>query len=181
MRKIYKDEVWEKLEIPGVDENEQYEISNYGRLKSFKCKINGYIIKNTIVTGYPAIFVKLKSGKNTTKYVHKLVAEHFISKDSEYQQYVIHVDFNKTNNHISNLKWVTRQTMFSHQKINPNYIKGRITNSKLREVDVMRLKLKLNRDKNKPSLIAKEFGITHTQLNRIRNGENWPNINLKAV
>ena len=181
MKKNYRDEVWKQLEIPGFDENELYEISNHGRIKSFKCKRDGYLIKNTKVRGYQAIVVKLKSGKSTTKYVHKLVAEHFILKDNELQCHVIHMDFNKNNNHISNLKWVTRLTMFSHQKINPNYLRGIVTNSKLREIDVIRLKLKLERDKNRPSMIAKEFGITHTQLNRIKNGENWPNIKLEAV
>jgi macrodomain Ter protein organizer (MatP/YcbG family) len=181
MKKNYKNEVWKKLEIPNVDENEQYEISNYGRLKSFKTIANsGHIMKNTKVRGYHALVVRLKSGNKTTRYIHKLVAEHFIPKESEYQNYVIHVDFDKNNNHVSNLKWVLRQTMYSHQKINPNYKRGRVTHCKLREIDVMRLKLKLNRNNTKPSLIAREFGITHTQLNRIKNGENWPNIKLIA-
>jgi DNA-binding Xre family transcriptional regulator len=31
----------------------------------------------------------------------------------------------------------------------------------------------LRSDKNRLKMIAKQFGITHTQLNRIRSGENW--------
>ncbi len=46
MKKNYRDEVWKQLEIPGLDENELYEISNHGRIKSFKCKRDGYLIKN---------------------------------------------------------------------------------------------------------------------------------------
>ena len=65
---------------------------------------------------------------------------------------------------------------------NPNYKninrKGRITNAKLSETDVIRLKKKLRRGKNKLYKLAKEFGITHTQLNRIRSGENWGHVTI---
>jgi len=38
--------------------------------------------------------------------------------------------------------------------------------------------MKLKRGKTKLYKIAKEFGITHTQLNRIRSGENWGHIKI---
>jgi hypothetical protein len=178
MRNKYKLEQWKPLVISNVHENESYAISNYGRIKSFKCHPQGKIIKNPNLKGYEALVIKLKSSKSTTKYIHKLVAEHFIPKENELQKYVIHNDFDKLNNHISNLRWVTRQTMFAHQKINPNYKRGAISNAKLTEKDVKRLKLKLLKGLNKPSIIAKEFGITHTQLNRIRRGENWAHVRV---
>ena len=94
------------------------------------------------------------------------------------QQYVIHLDFDKNNNLVGNLKWVTKETMFAHQKINPNYKRGVINYSKLTETEVIRLKKKLARGKNKLYKLAKEFGITHTQLNRIRKGENWGHVKI---
>lgn len=172
-------ETWKKLIILDLDAREKYEISNFGRLRSFKKTSAGYILKNTKLKGYQALVVKLKNQKNTTKYIHKLVAEHFIPKDSPLQKHVIHLDFVKDNNHISNLLWVTRQTMFAHQKINPNYKRGFISNAKLTENDVIKLKLKLIRGDNKPNSLAKEFGITHTQLNRIRKGENWAHVKVE--
>lgn len=178
MKQAYFSEIWKPLEISNLSDKELYEISNYGRIKSYKGIPEGNIIKNTKVRGYDALVVRLKNNKSTTKYVHKLVAEHFIPKDDELQENVIHLDFDKQNNHTSNLKWVTRQTMFEHQRINPNYTRGMISNSKLSETDVMRLKLKLNRGKNKLYLLANEFGITHTQLNRIRKGENWAHVKV---
>ncbi len=179
MRNCYEIETWKKLNIPNLDESEKYEISNFGRLKSFKKDPCGYIIKNTKLKGYQALVVKLKFQKNTTKYIHKLVAEHFIPKDSPWQKHVIHLDFNKDNNHISNLLWVTRQTMFAHQKLNPNYKRGLLSNAKLTVDDVRQLKLKLISGEIRPNSIAREFGITHTQLNRIRKGENWANVTIE--
>jgi len=180
MKDFYKSEIWKKLVIPNLDDCEKYEISNFGRLKSYKKDSFGYILKNSKLKGYQALVVKLKNKKNTTKYVHKLVAEHFIPKDSPLQRHVIHLDFDKDNNHVSNLLWVTRQTMFAHQKINPNYKRGFLSNAKLTEDDVIQLKLKLIRGENKPNKLAREFGITHTQLNRIRKGENWAHVKVEV-
>jgi hypothetical protein len=171
-------EHWKKLAIEGLAIEETYEISDYGRIKSFKSDPNGQIINGSLLKGYHILNVKLATGKRTTKYIHKLVAEHFIEKESSHQLYVIHVDFDKNNNHVNNLKWVTRQTMFAHQKINPNYKRGTINNAKLTETQVIRLKKKLKKSKNPLYKIAKEFGITHTQLNRIRRGENWGHIKI---
>ena len=172
-------EEWKLLKIEEMACNEVYEISNYGRIKSFKVnKEDGQIIKGSSLKGYKILNIKLQNGKRTTKYIHKLVAESFIPKDDDLQHYVIHLDFDKTNNHVDNLKWVTKETMYAHQKINPNYTRGAINYSKLSETDVIRLKKKLKRGKNKLYKLAKEFGITHTQLNRIRSGENWGHVKI---
>jgi len=172
-------EKWKILAIEGISDSEKYEISNYGRIKSFKVeKKHGTIINGSTLKGYKILNIKLQNEKRTTKYIHKLVAELFIPKDNEMQEYVIHLDFDKSNNHIDNLRWVTKDTMFAHQKINPNYKRGTINYSKLTETDVMRLKKKLKRGKNKLYKLAKEFGITHTQLNRIRRGENWGHVKI---
>ncbi|HAN17708.1 MAG: hypothetical protein A2X13_03680 [Bacteroidetes bacterium GWC2_33_15] len=170
-------EIWKPLVIKEMAETEKYEISNYGRIKSFKIdKETGSIIGGSLLKGYKILNIKLQNNKRTTKYIHKLVAEHFTQKDNKLQEFVIHLDYDKSNNHIDNLRWVTQQTMFAHQKINPNYKRGTINYSKLTETDVIRLKKKLLRGKNKLYKLAKEFGITHTQLNRIRKGENWGHV-----
>lgn len=172
-------EKWKPISVENLAPNEQYEVSNFGRIKSFKVdKENGSIIKGSTLKGYKILNIKLEGNRRTTKYVHKLVAECFIPKDNNLQEHVIHLDFDKTNNHCENLKWVTKDTMFAHQKINPNYKRGAINYSKLTETDVIRLKKKLARGKNKLYKLAKEFGITHTQLNRIRKGENWGHVKI---
>jgi len=179
MESNYQGEQWKAVFIEGISDDEKYEISNFGRLKRQKPTEQGLIIIPSKIKGYPIVNLKLKTEKRTTRYIHKLVAEAFIQKEDDLQEYVLHVDFNKENNHFKNLIWATRAELFEHQSKNPNYKKGLVRYSKLTETDVIRLKKRLMRGKNPLYKIAKEFGITHTQLNRIRSGENWGHIKVE--
>ncbi len=170
-------EIWKSMIIEDMPEVKDYSISNYGRIKSYKTDKSGILINGSLLKGYRTLNIK-NGDKRSTKYIHKLVADNFIPKENQLQIFVIHLDFDKSNNHVENLKWVTRNTMFAHQKINPNYKRGTINYSKLSETDVIRLKMKLKRGKFKLYKLAKEFGITHTQLNRIRSGENWSHVKV---
>lgn len=174
----YIGEQWKTVSIDNMSIEESHQVSNFGRLKSNKNNTGFKIVNPSKIKGYPIINIKLNTGKRTTRYLHKLIAASFIKKTNPSQDYVIHIDFNKENNHINNLKWVDRKALFEHQAKNPNYKKGVVRYSKLTETDVIRLKKKLKRGKNPLYKIAKEFGITHTQLNRIRSGENWGHIKV---
>jgi hypothetical protein len=179
----YWNEKWKPIFDEFIDPEEKYEISNFGRIRKFNKELNDYVIlKSQNVNGYKYFTFKsnIDWKHKRTKIVHKLVAEAFCQRPSDLHQYVIHVDFYKENNNADNLRWATREMMTKHHKDNPNYKKierrGRMTNAKLTESEVIRLKKKLKRGKNKLYKLAKEFGITHTQLNRIRSGENWGHV-----
>ncbi len=184
-KNTFWNEKWKLIDDEHIDANEKYEISNFGRIRRYKNEIDNWIIlKSQNVNGYKYFTFKSTAVKHNkyTKIVHKLVAEAFCERPSEDHRFVIHLDFYKENNNAENLQWVTRQMMTKHHKENPNYKninrKGNITNAKLTESEVMRLKKKLKRGKNKLYKLAKEFGITHTQLNRIRSGENWGHVKI---
>jgi hypothetical protein len=184
-KKSFWNEKWKPIVDDQINQNEKYEVSNFGRIRRFKEDINDWVIlKSQNVNGYKYFTFKsnIDWKHKRTMIVHKLVATAFCEKPSDDHKYVIHIDYFKENNNAINLKWVTSQMLKEHHKNNPNYKniqrKGRITNSKLTESEVMRLKKKLKRGKNKLYKLAKEFGITHTQLNRIRSGENWGHVKV---
>jgi hypothetical protein len=187
--KTYHDEKWKPVYFEGIDPDEKYEVSNYGRIRRFIRKINDWKIqKPANVNGYAYFSFRTtedENGKNRiTKSIHRIAAELFIGPPKGECNNVIHLDFDKWNNHVDNLKWVIKKDMFVHSRKSPRTAiaiekrKGEITNSKLTATDVMRLKKKLKRGKNPLYKIAREFGITHTQLNRIRRGENWSHIKI---
>ena len=120
---------------------------------------------------------KNEKGKYKTYYLHKLIAQHFLEQNNGI--YVIHLDYDKLNNHIDNLKWVTKREKEIHQFTNPSYKKPvNLTSAKLSENDVRRIKKMLNNPNRRTRLkmIAKQFGVSTMQLQRIKTGENWGHI-----
>ncbi len=184
----YGQEEWRRLNFKDLKQDEIYEISNYGRLRHWSNKTNeSKMMKLSTVRGYRYFmwFKSVQGWDNKIKrIIHRLVAEEFCEHRNEKEIFVIHLDHDKGNNYFKNLKWVTREEMTAHNKSNPRVIeshlkrKGKITNSKLTEADVINLKLMVKSGDYKLYKIAEHFGITHTQLNRIRNGKNWAHVKL---
>lgn len=181
----YWNEEWKEIKFKDINEKEIYQISSYGRVRIFKKELNDWkILKSANVKGYRYFTFKsnIDWKHKITKPLHRLVAELYCEKPSIATNFVIHLNYVKDNNFYKNLQWVTQSELTTHNKKNPTVIKSRrkglITNAKLTETEVIRLKMKLKRGKNKLYKIAKEFGITHTQLNRIRSGENWGHVKV---
>ncbi|MCU0339236.1 MAG: NUMOD4 motif-containing HNH endonuclease [Spirosomaceae bacterium] len=179
----YWNEKWVVIPFDGVENPPRYEVSNYGRIRSFQSgNTKGTIIRGSVIQGYRSLNIRVVGGKTINRYVHKLVAELFTGGQSESKKYVIHLDFDKQNNRAENLKWVTKDEMVEHNRQNPSVINRKIPrktrNYKLTESKVKVIKKMLRNEKNRLKTIAKQFGITHTQLNRIRSGENWRHVTL---
>jgi len=176
-------EKWVPIEFEGVENPPRYEVSNYGRLRSYQNEEKGgTIIKGSVIQGYRSLNIRIPGGKTINRYVHKLVAELFGKRESENCKYVIHLDFDKQNNRAENLKWVTKEEMVEHNRVNPAVVNRKIPtrtrNYKLTEIKVRMIKKLLKSEKSRLKMIAKQFGITHTQLNRIRSGENWKHVKV---
>lgn len=116
---------------------------------------------------------------------HRLVAEYFINRPSEGHTVVAHMDYDKFNNRRNNLKWMTPEENYKHQRFSPNviasktYADGRRKESsgatKLSVTKVMLLKKLLNEGKLIRQL-SKQFKVTETQISRIKNGINWAEV-----
>lgn len=184
MKGDYPFERWEFIKFPdNICKNEVFKISNYGRVKSFKQdKENGILFKTYPTHGYLKLSLMQNNGKRTGRYIHKLVAETFIPKDSDDQKFVIHKDYNKLNNRIDNLAWATKREKELHQFSNPKYLTNTVrrTYSKLTVGEVKLIKKLINdpNRKTRMKMIAKRFGISKMQLYRIKTGENWGSVKI---
>ncbi len=117
--------------------------------------------------------------------IHRLVAVYFLPKPRPSQTIVAHLDHNKLNNRATNLKWMTPEENYEHQKSSPFVIKDKKlrqerqqsnpNRAKLTVTKVMLLKKLLNEGKPIKQLV-KLFKVTDTQILRIKRGENWNNI-----
>jgi hypothetical protein len=172
----------------------RYAITNYGRLISFTEDIqqDGRFLKGSIVQGYRVLRYKINTPEkllNKHLFFFRMVAEHFLDKASADQEYVLHLDYNRSNDYYKNLQWATRQEMIDHAKKSPYVIEGR---KKLIEHNIKSDGHKLTANKVKfikkrladPNrtirlkMLAKQFGISEMQLYRIKRGENWGHIKI---
>lgn len=97
--------------------SEYHEVSNYGRVRSIDRVVGNWcgsqlkrgkllslkIMKND----YIRVGIR-QGGKFKSQYVHRLVAEAFIPNPDN-KPCVDHIDGNKRNNHVENLRWVTHK------------------------------------------------------------------------
>ncbi len=79
-----------------ISEDSKFKISNYGRIIDCRKK-EETLFKKHFIHGYQTIPLKQKeNGKSTSRYVHKIVAEHFLDQGEGI--YVIHLNYDKTDN-----------------------------------------------------------------------------------
>ena len=183
--KSFWNEEWKDIEMvdDGKFHRRKYAVSNYGRVVSYTDNIeNSKLIKFGLVEGYHVL--SLTSKVQFSRCVHKLVAHYFLPEPQSGYNYVIHFDFNKQNNSVKNLQWVTREQLFQHMNQNPKVQHARENHTprskgpKLTAEQVKRLKKAIH-DPNKKRTneqIAKRYGISQTQLYRIKAGKDWAHI-----
>jgi len=115
-------EIWKT--IPGF---ENYQISNYGNVKSITrfvvlyhggvCQKPERLLKQqNDKQGYKVVTLK-QNGIQKNKTIHRLVATIFINNPSNLPE-VNHEDGIKSNNHYSNLTWCTRLENQNHAVLN---------------------------------------------------------------
>lgn len=100
-----------------------YQISNQGRVKSLKrwdvnkkAFVDDESILHPTGNGYGYMIVGLrKETRKTNHYVHRLVADAFVSNPNGHT-YVNHLDYNKQNNDASNLEWCSQKENMQHSR-----------------------------------------------------------------
>jgi hypothetical protein len=199
---FYPTEVFKEISLGADSEKLKlfYAISNFGRLVSFRNEIDeGRFVNGSKQDGYRLWHYTIRGGNNKLKYKHcfyyRLVAEYFITKTSDEQVYVLHLDRDRANDHVDNLRWATKAEMIAHSKKSPFVLAARekqlanrraglqkkVKGNKLTKRQVIFLKKKLLDPDRKILLktLAKKYGVTTMTLQRIKTGENWGNINVE--
>lgn len=175
-------EIWKQIPQLKGPSNKKYAVSSHGRLASYETNIEDkFVLKLHLNGGFPMATVQI-DGKSKALFVHNVMAAAFLKKPSPKSNHVIHIDYDKANNALSNLKWTTKKEQVEHSMKSPMVLASAAhkiyrgaTGRKLDEKKVTLLKKEIWNPKRKLSFkqIAAKYGIAEMNLYRIKNGEMW--------
>lgn len=171
-------EIWK--DVPGYEG--LYQVSDQGRVKSFKRYKHGKVLKQGFSTkGYRQ--VQLSDREMVPRYhgVHRLVALAFIPNPENKPQ-VNHKDLDKKNNDQENLEWSTGQENVDHY-MDKGYEQGsrcgaKNANARLTEREVLLIKLAFDTGAIGLKELSEILDIKHTTLSAIKYGHSWRHIEL---
>lgn len=179
-------EVWKPLVFSGSKElRNRYAVSTHGRIASFKKDVleDGKLLNGSLTTGYRTLNLH-RPGHKGTLYIHRELAKLFMKRPSPKHKYVVHINHNKLDNRIKNLRWATLEDMIGHQQKSPAKIAykkkqaSRDTGLKLNAVQVRRIKDQLNNKNRKVTIkqLADKYSVSEMTMYRIKSGENWGRV-----
>lgn len=123
-------------------------------------KKNGYLAVNLF-----------KDGKMKHHYIHRLVAEAFISNPNNFHE-VNHIDCNKSNNTVGNLEWCSRNQNLKHSYDNGLKRTGELHGMhKLTEAEVEQIRNLLGKVEQKE--IAQKYGVSQSTVSAIKTRRLW--------
>ena len=171
-------EIW--LPVPGHEK--RYEVSSLGRVRSldtmvphklngrtFYHKKTGKILKQYCHRGY--MYVNFGYGAKNRHLVHRVVCGAFWGDGDGLE--VNHKDFNRSNNKVQNLEWVSRRENLRHNLYSGRHNKAKLTKAQADQLRTDVATRKSHIPKIKVKDIAKKYGISYAALKAIIRGESW--------
>ncbi len=179
-------ETWKPLRFDGWKlMRNNYAMSSHGRAASYKENIlaDGKLLEGSLTSGYKTLNLHI-DGNNGTIYFHREVAKLFNKKKSPRDKFVIHINYNKTDNHTKNLKWATQKEVIAHQQKSPDKLAykkvqtARTKGLKLNATQVKAIKTTLENPRRKLThkQIADKYKVSAMTIYRIKSGESWGKV-----
>lgn len=159
-----QEEIWK--DITGFEF--YYQVSNLGRVKrkeNTKFQKSKVLKPSLHTKGYTRVNLR-KNNKTHTIFIHRIVAIEFISNPFEKPQ-INHIDGIKTNNHSSNLEWVTNSENQKHS------VKTGLRRTKLTNHAVVDIKANHIKRKTTSLYFSKKYNVSRSCIDCVVNNKTW--------
>ncbi len=169
-----------KEEWRDIEKYTNYEISNKGKIRNKRKNI----FKKPSVNKYGFLYINLyKNGIGKKHFIHTLCIKAFSQKRPSKVYEVCHIDKNKLNNDIENLKWMTKKEIMnflnvkSYQGNNKGECNGgcKLTNQQVKEI-IIKLKSYYIDNKNLIKKLSIEYNVSTTTILNILKNRSWQHI-----
>ena len=162
-------------EVPG---HPNYEVNAYSTIRRIRPAQGTWKNRRLSPTvnsnGYMTVRLTSK-GKGKNEYLHRIVALTFIGPPPSAKHEVDHIDGNKANNRVSNLRWVTREENMKFAHAN-----GQIHNkgsnhalAKLNEDQVSQIRESFKAGRQTPKQLAAHFKVSLATIYSIVSNKTW--------
>jgi hypothetical protein len=127
--------------------------------------------------GYLRVFLR-DHGTTSTVYVHRLILLTFVGPCPEGME-VCHIDGNRSNNRLSNLRYDTRTGNHSDKRNHGTQPMGsRVWIAKLTEVDVVEARRQHRRGAATTAELAERYHVTTSVMYKAIRGDTWKHIDI---
>jgi len=155
-----------------------YQVSNHGRIKSFKLCKEGKLMKMYLNRGYESCILTNKEGKGKYVSVHRLIAIAFIPNPNGYPE-INHKNGTRYDNRIENIEWCNRSQNAQHaydilgHKAPRGEHNGaaKLTEEQVKEIYLLAWEGVLSQEE-----IAEMYDISQTVVANIKNGKWWSHV-----
>lgn len=175
---VLRTEVWKNIEgYEGL-----YQVSDFGRVKSFVVSGNGRIRKGVPALGYPQVQLKGNGdGTMETKKIHRLVAIAFLPNPNNLPE-VNHLFGDRGDCRVWMIEWSTPSNNVKHayrvlgKKSNLDKVGENCYNAKFKNEDILKIRAMFASGGYTQKQIADMYGQRSGVINRIITRKRWKHI-----
>ena len=166
-------ERWEKIDgFPG------YEVSDHGRVRSFRkhARTKGRLLRGSDDgRGYRTVCLHRSDGTKATRKIHGLVLSSFRGPRPPRHE-ASHLDGDKTNNTLRNLRWETRKENHARKVAHGTAQRGERSGTAKLDADTVRRIRNECKARGDQARLAREVGVSPSIIGAIVRREKWAHV-----
>lgn len=156
-----------------------YEISESGSLRlrvRHGNRMVGYVLSGTIIRGYQWYNLRSLDGPRIIRSAHSMVLESFVGLRPSPTHQGAHNDSNRSNNHVSNLRWATPDENIADGVAFGSWKGERHAKAILTELEVLEIRRIVQTGGDTQAALARKYGVVQGTISSAVHRRSWTHI-----